>query len=299
MDEHSPVVVIGAAAMDTKGRPRVILRPGSSSEGDVRVSVGGAGRNIAENLARLSVSTSLLTAVGKDGSGQRILSQARASGINTDRILVTGEFHTAAYMNIYDETGRSAYSIYDMSIMELVTPQYLYRNRLAIAEAAMIAIDANLPRGSLRSLFAMTQKYGKKVCADPTTVDLAQHLKPYLSSLYMVTPNAAEAEVLSGIPVTNKSRALRAAKKLVSMGVRVVVVTLGEEGLSYASEDSSGTLPAIRSDVVDLTGAGDALTAAVVFGLLNGMHADDAVRLGLAAAVCRDRLPESQSRCIV
>lgn len=284
MDEYPPVVVIGSAAMDTKGQPRAALQPGSSCEGDIRISVGGSARNVAENLSRLGVPTTLLTALGKDGSGRRILSQAQESGIDVERVIVTDEFHTAAYMTIHDEKGETTYSIHDMEILQLITPQYLYHNRRVINGAAMIALDANLSPQTLRSLFALARKSGIRVCADPTTVGLAQRLKPHLTDLYMITPNAAEAEALTGMAVTNKSKALRAAKKLVSLGVQVGIVTLGEEGLCYATSDASGTLPAIRCDVVDLTGAGDALTAAAVFGLLNDMDVDDAVRLGLAGA---------------
>ncbi|MBC7258472.1 MAG: carbohydrate kinase family protein [Chloroflexi bacterium] len=284
MDEYPPVVVVGAAAMDTKGRPDKGLTAGTSCEGDIRISVGGSARNVAENLARLGVPTTLLTAVGKDGSGRRILHQAQESGINVDRVIVTDEYHTAAYMTIYDERGEPVYSIHDMDILSLITPQYLYYNRRVITESALIAVDANLSPRALRSLFALARKHKIRVCADPTTVGLAARLKPYLGELYMVTPNAAEAEALTGVPVTNKARALRAAKALVGMGVRLAIVTLAEKGLCYATSEASGTLPAVPCEIVDLTGAGDALTAAVIFGLLNEMDVDDAVRLGLAAA---------------
>ncbi len=62
------------------------------------------------------------------------------------------------------------------------------------------------------------------------------------------------------------------------------MVTLGEQGLAYATSDESGHLPAIRTQVVDRTGAGDALTAGVIFGLLNDLEPVEAVRLGLSAA---------------
>lgn len=299
MEEYPPVVVIGAATMDTKGRPSEALSWGTSCEGDIRISTGGSARNIAENLGRLGVPTTLLTAVGSDGSGRRILSAAEENGIDTEHVIVTDEFSTGAYMAIYDERGEIAFSIHDMEIVSLITPQYLYRKRGLLASAALVAIDANLPPRTLRTLFSLVRKHGIRVCADPTTVALSQRLKPYLSDLYMVTPNAAEAEALTGLKVANKSHALKAARALVSMGVGVAIVTLGEKGLCYASPESTGTLPAIQCDIVDLTGAGDALTAAVVFGLLNELDVDDAVRLGLAAAAltiqCRETVCPSLS----
>ena len=78
--------------------------------------------------------------------------------------------------------------------------------------------------------------------------------------------------------------ALEAAKCLVGQGVGVVIITLAEFGVCYATSETSGHVPAIKTAIVDPTGAGDALTATMVFSLLNGIPIDDAVRLGVTAA---------------
>lgn len=77
---------------------------------------------------------------------------------------------------------------------------------------------------------------------------------------------------------------MAAAQELVGLGVELAIITLAEEGLCYATSRESGYLPAIRCEVVDFTGAGDALTAAVVYGLVNGFPIGEAVRLGISAA---------------
>ncbi len=84
--------------------------------------------------------------------------------------------------------------------------------------------------------------------------------------------------------VQGRRSALTAAKKLVTMGVRIAIITLGATGLAYATSQESGHVPAIECDIVDMTGAGDALTAGAIFGLLNDLPIDQAVRLGLSAA---------------
>jgi pseudouridine kinase len=80
--------------------------------------------------------------------------------------------------------------------------------------------------------------------------------------------------------------------QLVSMGVEIAIITLAEKGLYYAAPDENGRVLALNCDVVDLAGAGDALTAAVVFGLLNDFAVGEAVRLGISAAAltiqCRE-----------
>ncbi len=279
------LLTIGAASIDTKGRAQGPIRAGTSTPGTIRVSVGGVGRNIAENLARLGERVVLLSAVGNDGSGRRILNQARECGLDVSQVLVADDHHTAAYLAVLDETGNPLMSIDDMSInRELLTPAWFYRRRALFRDARMVILDANLSVASLRTVFKLARRYRVPVCADPTTTTLAPRLCPHLPDLTLITPNAAEAEALCGIPVTDRESALRAARKLVSQGVQISIVTLGATGLAYATPQESGHIPAIECEIVDLTGAGDALTAAVVFGLLNDLPVDEAVRLGIAAA---------------
>ena len=111
-------------------------------------------------------------------------------------------------------------------------------------------------------------------------------MKPHLSRLKMITPNTTEAEVLCGFTIDRSSRAdaLDAAKCLVSSGVEIAIIALAELGVCYATSEMSGQVPAVKTQVIDPTGGGDALTAAVIFGLLNDIPLDDAIRLGVAAA---------------
>jgi pseudouridine kinase len=102
----------------------------------------------------------------------------------------------------------------------------------------------------------------------------------------MICANSAEASALCEdvLTVSDESTGLQAARYLVDRGVELAVVTLGEFGVAYATSETSGHVPAIRTPVVDPTGAGDALTATVVFGLLNDIPIDESVRLGVTAA---------------
>ena len=281
----SHLLIIGAASIDTKGRANQAIQAGTSTPGAIRVSVGGVGRNIAENLARLGEPVILLSAVGDDGSGRRILQQATDCGIGVSHVLVDNSHRTAAYLAVLDQTGNMVMSIDDMGInRDLITPNFLYRRRSLFRDACMIVLDANLAPATLNTIFKLAPKYEVPVCADPTTASLAPRLCPHLSHLTLVTPNAAEAEALCGLRVTDRETALQAAHKLVSLGVQIAIVTLGATGLVYATSQESGHVPALASEIVDLTGAGHALTAAVVFDLLNDFPIDEAVRLGTSAA---------------
>lgn len=278
------VVVIGAASLDMKGRPDTPLVPGTSNPGSIRISPGGVGRNVAENLARLGVSTMLLSAVGDDSVGKYLLDATNAGGVDVSRLIVSSEFPSASYLAVVDDNGNPVLSIDDMHIMELVTPKHIYANRRWITGASVVVLDGNLSPASIRSAVSVAAKASVPVCVDPASVALSPRVSPHLSQLFMVVPNQAEAEALSGVPCSDSDQATAAAQRLVSMGVNTAVITLAEKGLVYATSEETGRVPAMQVEVTDPTGGGDALTGALVFGLVNGFSVSEAVRLGVSAA---------------
>ncbi len=278
------VLVIGAASIDTKGRAENPLTLGTSTPGIVRVSVGGTARNIADNLARLGTETFLLSAVGDDGSGRRIFNNADKVGLNTEHCLVSEGYRTSAYLAVLDERGDLVMSVDDMEILTCLTPQLIEQHRALIQHAEIVILDSNLSEDALAALFKIAKRYNIRICADPTSTILAAKLTPYLSDIYMITPNIAEAKVLCGCAIDTEDDALAAARFLVNAGVQIATITLAEEGVAYASPHTNGHVPAVATEVVDSTGASDALTATIVFGLLNDIPVDEAVRLGVSAA---------------
>jgi len=282
---HFHILVVGAAGLDTKGRADGLLQPGTSNPGSIRISVGGVARNVAENLARLGEHAILLSAVGADRSGRRVREQAAEAGVDVSHLLQIPDHHTGAYLTVFDGEGSPAVSIDDMAVLSALTPAVIYSHRSLIRDAGMVVLDANLSPAAIKSLMKQAGKYNVPVSADPTSVSLAKRIRPYLPKLFMVTPDLPEAEVLCGRSLDNtRAHGIAAAKQLVTMGVKVAIVTLAELGVCYATPEGSGHIPAVKTQVVDRTGAGDALTAGVVFGLLNDFPIDEAVRLGASAA---------------
>lgn len=289
------VLVVGSAGVDVKGRPTGGLRPGTSNPGQVRNSVGGVARNIAENLARLEVDTVLLTAVGNDVEGRRVLENCEANGIDCDHVRIIDAARTGTYLALLKPDGDLDVAIGDFDIMQYVDSDYVLENERLLAEADMIVIDATLSEDTLATLFALADRHDVRVCADPTTPALTSRLCPYISQLHLIVPNAAETTALCGLdnPARDRESALEAARKLVMIGAYIAVVTLGDQGLAYADGSGGGFIRAIHTHVVDATGAGDALTGAVIFGLLNDVPLDEAMRLGVTAAALTLQSPET------
>ena len=108
----------------------------------------------------------------------------------------------------------------------------------------------------------------------------------------MVVPNLAEARALVG-DEDGSMDAQRLAMCLVELGVEIAIITLADKGLYYATPEERGRVPALQRDIVDLTGAGDALAGAVIFALLNDVPISEAVRLGISSAALTIQCPET------
>lgn len=279
------VLVIGASSLDMKVRPREkTIAMGKSNPGEIRWGWGGVARNIAENLARLGADVQLLTAVGDDNWGHHLLEQLTALGVDTSECIISETHPTASYVALYQGDAELWMAFDDMSAMRQITPGYIYRLRGLIRNADMICIDANITSSTLKTLVRIAQQYDVPICVDPTAALLAHRLKPHLSRLALMTPDIREAETLLETTITTEQEISEAARRLVRAGVGLAIITLGAEGIYYATSVESGRLPAFPVTVVDPTGAGDALTAAVAYGLLNGVSPGESVRLGMAAA---------------
>ncbi len=280
------VLIIGSAGIDVKGRPSAEIKFGMSNLGTVRNSVGGVARNIAENLSRLEVDTILLSAVGDDAEGWRVIEHCEDNGIDCEYVQVIKGERTGTYTALLKPDGELMVGIGDFDIMSAVDSDYLRAHEDRIADADMVVIDSTLSDDALATLFEITDRYFVRVCADPTTPALAAKLCPYINKIHLLVPNAMETKTLCGLsqPAHDRNTAISAARQLVSLGAYIAVVTMAEQGLAYADGSSAGFIRAVNTHVVDSTGAGDALTGAVIFGLLNDVPLDEAMRLGVTAA---------------
>lgn len=282
----APVLVIGAAGMDMVGLLKDDLNPGTSNPARIRSSYGGVARNVAENLGRLGQPVRLLSVVGNDQNGDRLLQDTAAAGVDVSAVRRTDQHPTGTYLAIVNAAGELQTALDDMRAIALLSPEYLRECTGLFSDASALFLDANLPKETLRTAISLARRAHLPVCADPTSTALAGKFAPYLKRLALITPNSAEAAVLTNRPPAALRRrdAIQAAKELVGAGVEIVIVALQEFGACYATSETSGHVPAIKTAIVDPTGAGDALTATVVFALLNDIPIDDAVRLGVSAA---------------
>jgi pseudouridine kinase len=285
-DNDKPILVIGASGLDMVGRLADEPETGTSTPANIRLAFGGVARNVAENLARLGNPCILLSAVGDDIQGIGLRTALEGAGVDVSGMQVLAGKNTGAYLAIVDRLGTLRMALDDMTPLQSITADWLQRQEAFFQQAGMVFLDANLSPESITAAVTLARKAGIPVSADPTSRHLAARLLPHLRKLHLVTPSVGEAEILLGraIPQDDPAAAVAAAQELVARGAKVAMISLSEFGVAYASRDERGHIPALRTAIVDPTGAGDALTAVVLFALLNEIPLDEAVRLGISAA---------------
>ncbi len=292
-DSDRHVIAIGAAGMDFVGRLDSDLQMRTSNPAQIQTYFGGVARNVSENLVRLGQPVILLSIVGNDPTGDQLIQHLNDVGVGTAYIMRSALHRTGAYLGVIDNDGGLAFALDDMRAAAGLTSAYLREHKELFKGASALFVDGNLPPKAMRTAFHLARLARIPVYADPTSTTLAHRLTPYLDQLRMIAPNSTEAAVFCEEPISpsDRQQAIRGAKLLVSKGVELAIITLAEFGVVYATSEVRGHIPALRTEISDPTGAGDALSAAVIYGLLSDFPPDDAVRLGISAASLTLRHP--------
>ncbi len=281
MDRY--IVVAGGINVDIKGKAFDRMDIGSSSPGIIEISPGGVGRNIAHNLALLNMPVLLLSAIGSDAQGAKVLEDTAGFGVCVDHVLLAEGSLTGTYIALLDSRGEMTAALSDMQILEKLDAAYFKARLDVLQKAAYIICDANLTLEALEYIISVADSCNIPLCLEPVSVKKALKLKPYLKGVDYITPSLDELCALTGMNETKEKAELMAAQ-LIKSGVKNVITTLGKDGLLYTNPSGSTHYPSIAADVADVTGAGDSLTAGLIYGLMKHKSIDKALGCGLAAA---------------
>lgn len=277
----SRIVVIGGANVDIKGRATSSFVGDTSNPGSVTISVGGVGRNIAENLARLGHQVSLLTVLGNDPNGKLVREQTEAVGVDLS-LAVTGPCNTGTYLVILGSDGELQAAINDMAALDRLEPRHLEAASQQLLAADMLVADCNIPVACLGWIARFAAENGKHLVIEPVSVLKAKKLLEFhrQSPVFAITPNAQQLTALTG-----QSDLQSAIAHLHRQGFANVLLHRGVLGAVASDGVTITEVPAFAiDDIVDVTGAGDAAVAGLVTGILEGRPLAEAVRLGQAAA---------------
>lgn len=288
--DNPAAVVIGGANIDHKCYTVSVPIARTSNPGRIISSLGGVGRNVAENLARLGTSTALITAIGNDEAGARIHRVTEGAGVDLRHVVLTSH-RTGTYSAVLDESGDLYIAVSEMDGMCDITPASIAERRALIANSRILVMDCNVPQEAMLRAAEIAQRNGVPVLVEPVSVAKAQRVRALLTAglaLHTITPGLEEFQQLTGATGSSRADLCNAASRLHAAGVQNVWVSLGMNGsfLSAAGEGAHRVemIPAAPATLVDATGAGDAMLAGYIAGILRGLDTFAAARYGRAAA---------------
>jgi pseudouridine kinase len=291
-----PVLAIGTAALDIKARLARAPLPTTDVPGRITIKAGGVARNIAENLARLGVPIVFAGIMGDDAQARLLIDLSRATGLDVHplsrsvpapddlaRLKLPAGLLTATLNVVLAPDGRQIAGAFSGDILDALQPHDLDGLHDLIAAAPAILCDGGLPADVLLALREQLPEEVFFYC-NPGSVALTPRLEPLLDRLDLITCNHLEAQALTQVKVDGPAKLISAALLLVKQGVKRAVVTFGARGLAYADEERSLYQPARPVNLVDATGAGDALAAVMIEALLRDEPIGVCLQRGLAAA---------------
>ncbi|RYP88363.1 carbohydrate kinase [Nocardioides guangzhouensis] len=278
------VVVVGGANVDVKARSSVRAVARTSNPGSARLSSGGVGRNIAENLARLGIATHLVSAVGNDPLGDQLVRSTAEAGVGVEHVARLDR-PTGSYTAVLDADGELLVAVADMAAVDAIDESHVQAAGDLLSRADLVVLDGNLAPETMAA--AARAAGDRPLVLDPVSVPKAERCRALLGGRqpwHLVTPDHLELAALTGLPTTYERQVATACARLHEQGVTWVWVREGERGSLLSGPDGATHLPAIPTRVVDVTGAGDAMLAAWCHGVLTGRSPLEAARLGHAAA---------------
>jgi pseudouridine kinase len=258
------IIVIGGANLDIKAKSLEVNHFGTSNPSRISSSPGGVGRNIAHNLARLGAKVGLIAAIGTDHQGEAVLEATKAAGVDVSRVRASAPA-TGTYIAVLNPDGELVTAMNDMRAADMVTPAIIQEYADDIRGARLVVADCNQPLETLEAIAALARD---KLFIEPVSVPKSAKLKALLKSgpVFMASPNLDQIESLTG------SRDIfEGCTALHALGLRHVVAHAGAEGAFVSNGEDIDHVPIQPAGpIIDVTGAGDAAVAGVVFGLLQG-----------------------------
>ncbi|MCK7615492.1 PfkB family carbohydrate kinase [Roseibium sediminicola] len=278
-----PVVAIGAIHYDTIAHAREPIRPETSTPARLSSKPGGVATNLARSLVRLDVPVHLVGTLGDDGAARMLEDQLTGEGIQLATVPRAG-FATGQYLALHDPSGALTAACVDDRVLS-EAPADLF-NALASSFAAKMPedtiwfVDANLPEEMLVHLAGIIGP--GRLVANAVSDAKARRLLPLLSDLDCLMLNRGEAAALTGLQRDAAPEDLASA--LSGTGLRRFVLTSGADTVLVRDADNTHRFSPSVAEIVDVTGAGDALAAGTLATMARGLTLTEAVPYGLAAA---------------
>lgn len=290
------VVCVGNAALDRTYAVTGPVHMATSNPAAVRSGFGGVARNVAENLVRLGVPVALATQVGDDAGGRALRDDCAALGIDVQGVVLSPVHPTAEYVAIIDADCELVIGASATAAVDALTIALLGAAFDEDARTAWTFADCTLPAAVIAALLEDRRAGGPPLAIDAVSTARVQRLPRDLKGIDLLFLNVDEAHALLGDDARGDARDVTDALR--ERGAEAVVLTRGSGGAVVADAGGTVEIAAPHATPVDVTGAGDALIAGTLFGLLTAESLADAVRIGTFVATMTIESPATVSRAL-
>jgi ribokinase len=291
------IVVIGSLNMDFVIAVDRLPLPGETILGrNFRMIPGGKGANQAYAAAKLAGATAvrMLGRVGADSFGTALKNNLAAVGVDIRAVLETESEATGVACIHVDDAGQNSITVAPGANGALSASD-IDSERWALEGARCVLLQLEVPIETVAEGLREARRVGATCILDPAPARALP--KEILQLVDIATPNENEACVLAGVPVgrVNATDAVALGNRIRELGVRSVIVKLGDQGCVYSGPDGTFTAPPFRVQAVDSTAAGDTFNAALAVALAEGAGVENALRFANAAAAISVTRPGAQT----
>jgi len=276
------IVVIGSCNTDMVVKSDRLPVPGETVLGGAfMMNPGGKGANQAVAVARMGGNVTFISKTGNDLFGKQSVEMYSEENINTDFIFSDPNLPSGVALIMVDLNGENCITVASGANASL-SARDIDKAKKVIESADILLMQLEIPMQTVEYAAKMASGKGIKVILNPAPAAFLSN--ELLKCLYAIIPNENEAEMLSGIKVSDWNSARQAADIISSKGVDVVVITLGSKGAFVKEGDNYLEIPVGKIKAVDTTAAGDTFCGALCVGLSEGLAIEDAVRMANKAA---------------
>ena len=259
-----------------------IPSPGETILGSqFRTTAGGKGANQAVAAARAGGAVVFVTAVGIDTLGDGAVDDLVRENINIDLVRRVPEAPSGVALIFVDDAGENSIAVAPGANSEL-RPEDVAPLAGMLGPGDAVLLQLEIPIATVAEAARLALKQRARVILNPAPA--AALPDTLLAAVSLLTPNAAEAQHLSGVAAADVRALGRAAEALRQRGVRDVLITLGARGVFAALDGGAELIPAFAVKAVDTTAAGDVFNGSLAVALVEGRPIRSAVRFASAAA---------------
>ncbi len=280
------IACIGAAHWDRLASLASPLKMHQLNSVSTQRVPSGASLNTAMDLSVLGFPVKLLSVLGNDQEAKELLRALNQSGVDTGDMELLDESGTGWSTTLVCDDGNIQFGLADLSLYQALDEAWLKSHLTNLEEWRYWIVDNHVQSDALEMLCKQAKEVGTQLFAAADSAALVKNFLPILPALDGLFLNRVEAEILLDRELASTKEAKEAASDLLAQGAKLAVITLGPDGLVYGVQDRSEirhieTLPA---NVVNVSGAGDALTAGTVASISLGNDIDCAIIHGIHAA---------------